>query len=272
MQVIRKSSIWCAALILVVMTVPVMAGPIGTVRIGPVDQSGSDVTLILSPDTLKKCEGLFRGQLSIYEVAPGIPVTASTIALNGACRLTVVVPWKSVSETMIRQMRGDLLQLRLSGDLIDGKSKRKVNWAVDATKATLILAEQMKETIKRFAKATDLQIGSVGLSESAVNTNITVQSPLGFDLIVQKITYTLEIHGAVVATGVKESLVILAAGRPTHLQVPVSIQHRALLSATSSVISKKGKVNGKLSGFVRLRLPGGNMDLPMEFPVQLNLI
>lgn len=272
MRAIRKCTIWCAALILFVASLSAMAGPIGTVRIGPVDQSGTEITLNLSHNTLKKCEGLFRGQLLIYEVAVGIPVTANANVLNGTCRLTAVVPWRSVSETMLRRTRGDLLQLRLSGDLINGKSSQKVNWTVDATKATLILAEPMKNTVSRFAKATDLQVGRVGMRESTVNASITVQSPLGFDLNVQKITYALEIHGVIVANGAKESFAVLGAGRPTYLPVPVTIQHQALLSATGSVIFKKGMVQGKLSGFVSLGFSNGTVDLPMEFPVQINLI
>ena len=86
-----------------------------------------------------------------------------------------------------------------------------------------------------------------------------------------KIACALEIHGVVVATGTKESFVLFS-GRPTPLLILVSIQHKALLSASGSVFSKMGKVNGKLSGTVQLRLTSGNMELPMEFPVQLNLI
>jgi hypothetical protein len=52
----------------------------------------------------------------------------------------------------------------------------------------------------------------------------------------------------------------------------VTINHKALLSATGNVLAQWGKIDGKLSGLVRVRLPGGDADFPMEFPVLLKLM
>jgi hypothetical protein len=266
--------LWSTVQLLLAVVAPAMADTVQTVqtvRIGPVDQSRVDVTLVLSPNTVKKCDGQFRGHLSVYEVTPEIPVAGKIGLLNGRCEVTVPFAWRSMTEPMIQHARSDSLQLRLSGDFIEGRAGKKVNWAVVANKSNLILTEPMKETVKRFAKAAELSLGGISLRDSTVNADITVQSPLGFDLRVSKISCALEIHGAVVAIGSKESFVLFT-GRPTPLRIPVLIQHKALLSATGSVLSKMGKVNGKLFGTVQLRLPSGNMELPMEFPVHLNLI
>lgn len=246
--------------------------PIQVVRIGPVDPSRADVTLILSPNTIKKCAGHFRGQLMVYDVTPALPVAGVLGFTQGACELRAPIPWHSVTEKMAQQARGDALKLRFAGELIDGKSVRKVNWVVVASKSNLILTEPMKVTLKRFAKAHDLQISSIGLRDSTVNADITVQSPLSFDLRVQRVTCSLDIQGVEVATGAKESFVLLPNGRPTTLRVPISIHHKALLSAAGSVLSQMGKVNAKLTGLIRVRFPNGDIDFPIEFSVQLNLV
>lgn len=253
------------------IALPLYAGSTNAVRIGPVDASKIDVALTLASNAVKHCAGQFRGQVMFYDVTAATTVSGNLRAAAGACEFSTLVPWRSISEKMVQQARGDVLQVRFFGELIDGKLINKVNWVVAATRANLVLTEPMKETVKRFAKATDLRMGDISLRDSTVNAGITVQSPLGFDLRVNKIACALEIHGVVVATGTKESFVLFS-GRPTPLLIPVSIQHKALLSASGSVFSKMGKVNGRLFGTVQLRLTSGNMELPMEFPVQLNLI
>ena len=118
------------------------------------------------------------------------------------------------------------------------------------------------------ALTTDLHLGSIGLTDSTVNADIMVQSPLAFELRVLRATCELQVHGAVVATGAKESFVV-AAGRPTLISIPVTINHKALLTAAGNVLAQMGKVEGKLTGLVRVRLPAGDVDFPVEFPVLL---
>ena len=103
------------------------------------------------------------------------------------------------------QFRGQLLFYE-STPAVDVSGATKVNWAVSTQRANVSLTEPIRDTIKRFARATDLHLGSIGLTDSTVNADINVQSPL------------------------------------------------------------------QLSGLVRVRLPAGDVDFPMEFPVLLKLI
>lgn len=247
------------------------AGPVQSIRIGPIDASKVEVTMVLTPATVKKCAGQYRGQLLFFEATPAINVAGALKSVAGACEMAFSVPWNGLSEQVIGRARGDVLQVRFRGQLTAGNAVTKVNWALSAPKADVLLTEPMKETVKRFANATDLHMGSISLKATAVNADISVQSPLAFELRVLQAICQLEIHGTVVATGVKESFV-LASGRPTPLRIPVTINHKALLSATGNVLGQKGKIDGKFSGLVRLRLPGGDVDFPMEFPVLLKLI
>jgi hypothetical protein len=111
----------------------------------------------------------------------------------------------------------------------------------------------------------------MGLKSSTVNADISVQSPLAFDLRVLQASCELQIQGQVVATGIKENFVINAT-RMNALRIPVTLNHKALLSATGNVLTQMGKVDGKLVGWFRIKLPGGDVDLPLEFPVKLTLL
>ena len=226
--------------------------------------------MVLAANTVKKCAGQFRGQLLFDEATPAINVSGTLKSVAGVCEMATSVPWSGLSEQMFRNARADALQLRFRGELIDGKAATKVNWALSARKADVVLTEPIRDTIKRFARATDLHLGSIGLTDSTVNADINVQSPLAFELRVLRATCELQVHGAVVATGAKESFVV-AAGRATLISIPVTINHKALLTAAGNVFMHMGKVEGKLTGLVRLRLPAGDVDLPVEFPVLLKL-
>ena len=247
------------------------AGPVMAIRVGPINASQADISMVLTAEAVKKCAGTYRGVMQFYEATPGVNVSGPLKSNAGACELTASVPWAALSEKVIQLARGDMLQVRFKGDLVDGKTFTKVNWMLPAPKAAVLLTEPMKNTVQRFAKATDLQLGTMGFKSSTVNADITVQSPLGFDLRVMHATCELEIHGKVVATGIKENFV-LSAKHATVLRIPITLNHKSLLSATGNLLTQLGKVDGKLVGWVRVKLPGGDVDFPLEFPIKLTLL
>lgn len=247
------------------------AGPvhsIQSVRIGLVDAAKADVTLVLATNAVKKCAGQFRGQLLVYEATPAVNVFGALQAVAGVCEMATSVPWSGLPEQVLRNARADALQVRFRGELVDGKAATRVNWTLSALKADVVLTEPIRDTIKRFAMAPDMHLRSIGLTDSTVSVDINVQSPLAFDLRVLRATCGLQVQGAVVATGVKESFVV-AGGRPTLISIPVTMTHKALLTAAGNVLAQRGKVEGKLTGLVRLRLPAADVDVPVEFPVLL---
>jgi hypothetical protein len=248
-----------------------LAGPVMAIRVGSIHANQADVGMLLTAGTVKKCAGTYRGVMQFFEATPGIKVSGPMKNNAGTCELTASVQWSDLPEKVLQLARGDMLQVRFKGDLVDGKTITPVNWMLPAPKAAVLLTEPMKNTVQRFAKATDMQLGSMGLKSSILNADMSVQSPLGFDLRVLHATCELEIHGKVVATGFKENFVI-NANRTTSLRIPVTLNHKALLSATGNVVSQMGKVDGKLVGWVRIKLPGGDVDFPLEFPIKLSLL
>jgi len=247
------------------------AGPVMAIRVGPISTTQADISMVLTAGSVKKCAGSFRGVMQFFEAPPGVNVSGPLRSNAGACELTATVPWSELNQKAIQLARGDLLQVRFKGELVEGKTITPVNWMLPAPKAAVLLTEPMKNTVQRFAKATDIQLGSMGLKSSTVNADMSVLSPLAFDLRVLHATCELQIHGQVVATGIKENFVIHAS-RMNTLRIPVTLNHKALLSATGNVLTQMGKVDGKLVGWVRIKLPGGDVDLPLEFPIRLSLL
>jgi hypothetical protein len=247
------------------------AGPVMAIRVGPISTTQADISIVLTAGSVKKCAGSFRGVMQFFEAPPGVNVLGPLRTNAGACELTATVLWSQLNQKAIQLARGDLLQVRFKGELVEGKTITPVNWMLPAPKAAVLLIEPIKNTVQRFAKVTDIQLGSMGLKSSTVNADISVQSPLAFDLRVLQASCELQIQGQVVATGIKENFVINAT-RMNALRIPVTLNHKALLSATGNVLTQMGKVDGKLVGWFRIKLPGGDVDLPLEFPVKLTLL
>jgi hypothetical protein len=47
-----------------------LAGPVQSIRIGPIDAVKADVTMVLAANRVKKCAGQFRGHLLFYGKRP----------------------------------------------------------------------------------------------------------------------------------------------------------------------------------------------------------
>ena len=68
----------------------------------------------------------------------------------------------------------------------------------------------------------------------------------------------------------KEKFIVFG-GRANRIRISVAVDNGAALAAAGSTLTSGGNVDGKLTGLARLRLPGGDVDFPIEFPVKLSL-
>ena len=154
-SIVLIASLWIAS--------SACAGPVMAIRVGPINAAQADIGMVLTDGTVKKCAGTYRGAMQFFEAPHGVKVSGLLKTNAGACELTASVPWSDLSEKLIQRARGDMLQLRFKGELVDGKTVTKVNWMLPAPMSAVLLTEPMKNTVQRFAKATDVQLGSLGL-------------------------------------------------------------------------------------------------------------
>jgi hypothetical protein len=229
-----------------------------------------DVALLLAPSVAEKCSGPFRGNLTFYDVPPGAPLTGTLSQGAGGCELAGPISWEALSGEAIGKARGDVLTVRVLGERIEGGKSRKVDWRADLPRAAVGLAESMKVTLRRFTKAPEIHLGGLGVKTTTVNADVEVLSPLHFNLKVVEARCEVETNGEAVASGVKEKFLVYG-GRSNKIQIPVVVNNGAAIAAAGSTLMKGGKVEGKLTGLARLRLPGGDVDFPIEFPVKISL-
>ncbi len=247
------------------------AGPdVVGLRIGPIGTEKMDVALVIAPSAAGKCAGPFRGTLTFYDAPPGAPVAGTLAPGPGGCELAASLPWSAFSGETIARARADVLTVRFQGEWNDRGKARSVDWGAPVPRAAVALTESMKVTVRRFTKAPEIHLGGLGVKTTSVNADVEVYFPLAFNLKVLEARCEVETNGRIVATGVKEKFLVYG-GRANKVQFPIVVNNGAALAAAGSTLAKGGKVDGKLTGLARLRLPGGDVDFPLDFPVKLAL-
>jgi LEA14-like dessication related protein len=239
-------------------------------RVGKIDNAGVDIALRLAPKAAGKCAGPYRGDLSFFDASPGLKIAGSLAAIPGGCELPASLPWKVWTAEAVQGVHGDLLKVRFRGELTEGRKARKVDWAGSVARDAVQLAEPMAASLRRFARATDIQLGGLGLNTTTVNAEVVVRSPLAFHLRVMQVRCQLEVDGVVIATGALDNFVVFG-GRPNPIRIPVTLDNRATLVAAGNSLARGGRAEGRLVGVARLRFPAGDVEFPVEFPVQVAL-
>lgn len=250
--------------------VPPAGPPIVGLRIGPIGAEKMDVALLLAPAVAGKCAGQFRGNLTFFDAPPGAPLAGTLSPGAGGCELAGSISWAALSGEAIGKARADVLTVRVQGDRIEAGKTRKVDWGATVPRAAVQLTESMRVTLRRFTKPPEIHLGGLGVKTTTVNADVEVLSPLRFNLKVVEARCDVETNGKHVASGLKEKFLVYG-GRTNKIQLPIVVNNGAALAAAGSTLMKGGKVDGRLTGLARLRLPGGDVDFPIEFPVKLSL-
>lgn len=228
------------------------------------------VALVLAPNAVGECSGQARGSLEFFDAPPGAPLAGTLTPGPGGCELTGSISWSGVPAEAIGRVRGDVLPVRFQGERTEGGKPRKVDWGAEVPRAAVGLTESMKVTLRRFVTTPEIDLEGLGVKTTTVNAQAEVLSPLRFDLRVLEARYEVEANGRTIASGVKEKFIV-HGGRVNRIEVPIAVSNGAALAAAGSTVFRGGKVDGKLTGLARLRLPGGDVDFPIEFPVKLSL-
>lgn len=228
------------------------------------------VALVLAPSAAGSCTGQARGNLTFFGAPPGAPLAGTLAQGPGGCELAGSVSWSALPAEAFGRARGDVLEVRFQGERKGGGKATPVDWGAPVPRAAVGLTESMRVTLRRFVKAPEIHFGGLGVKTTTVNAEVEVLSPLQFNLKVLEARYEVEVNGRKVASGVKSKFII-HGGRANRVEVPIEVRNGAAIAAAGSTLVKGGKVDGKLTGLARLRLAGGDVDFPIEFPVKLSL-
>jgi hypothetical protein len=230
------------------------------------------VAVLFAPPVGTPYDERLRGTFSILGVGVSVAVDAAIApSAEGGCAVPLMLRFDAVSADVLEHEKLDALDYRLSGEVRSARGTRTVDWQGSLPRGAVSLVESMKVTLRRFVKVHDVAMGSVGFTKTTVNVSVDVFVPFRFDLRILEASCAVELNGRVVAAGKREK-VLLHAGQSSRMEIPVTFENGAVLAAAGKTMAKKGKLEGRLKGIGRLKLPAGELDFPLDFPIYISLL
>jgi LEA14-like dessication related protein len=136
---------------------------------------------------------------------------------------------------------------------------------------TDVAVEGEKETAERFVRLGSLQLTSLSIFQSEAQAEVSVRNPFSFPLKVASARYELFANGRAVGSGETQGL-ILHPRQENTLDLPVELEHGALIAAAGSALAGGGEIDGRLQGQLQVRLATGDVAVPLDLSGRMSLL
>lgn len=208
--------------------------------------------------------GAFSGRLSVNGSPVEVAVSARAEASGDRLRLPVTLRYADVPADWANRFHPQTFDYRLSGRTAAGAP---VEWAGRARWDDVGI-EGEKETARRFLRLASVEVTDVGFTESSAQAVLTVRNPFAFPLTIASTRYRLTSGSRVVGTGQTRGK-LLRPRQESTLLLPLDVDHGQLLGAAGSGILGGGSLPARLSGTLTVRLPRGDVPVPLDLSGRL---
>src|SRR5438876_4402014 len=217
------------------------------------------ITVILSGAAPGVPAGAFSGSVSLNGSSSEVPINGLARASGGRLELSVKMRYRDVPEDWIKRLRASDFDYRLRGRVTGG---RPMEWS-GTSRWDQVEVEKRKDEASDFVKLTSIQLTEFSLLESAARAEVTVRNPFAFPLKLASATCRLFADGREVGSGATGEM-ILRPGQERTVKLPIDLDHGEVLAAGGSALRSGGDVEGRLRGTLVVRLPGGDIPVPLD--------
>jgi LEA14-like dessication related protein len=229
--------------------------------------SADSFTAVIEGTQPGTAAGPFAGAIALYGSASELKVAATAERANGRLRIPMTIRYDEVPADWADRFRLDAFDVRIHGSL---SGKEPVDW-----KATLpwsaVAVEGDRDTAAQFVKLGGVELTHFSLLESEATAHVSVRNPFAFPLKVASATYRLFANGREVGSGETRGL-LLHPRQENSLDFPAELDHGALLGAAGGALASGGEVDGRLNGVLVVRLPGGDLPVPLDLSGRFTLL
>jgi LEA14-like dessication related protein len=250
--------------LLILSALPAAAVPAVDLRVIPESES---FTAIVSRAEPGASAGAFSGSLSLYGSVSEIPISGVARASAERLELSVKIRYRDVPEDWIKRFRAADFDYRLRGRVVGGSA---IQWS-GTRRWGEVSIEKREEAVSGFVKLGSIALTQFSLFESAARAEVTVRNPLSVSLKLASTSYSLFANGRDVGSGSTGEMT-LKAGQETTLNLPIDLDHAELLAAAGSALRSGGEVEGRLRGSLVVRLPGGDVPVPLDLAGRVSLL
>jgi LEA14-like dessication related protein len=235
------------------------------VRPGPTE----NFTAILTGEV----PGAAAGSVSVSIRLNGAP-TVLTVShpkserVGGRLRVFLTMDYAMVPADWVDHLRLGSIEYDVHGQLAE---KKLVPWHWSGSMPwSAVSVEGREETASAFIRLSSLEMTSFSLFESEARAVVTVRNPFSFPLKIAGATYRLFANGREVGSGQTQGL-LLHPKQDNALDFPIGVEHGPMLAAAGGALAAGGEIDGRLQGELSVRLPGGDIAIPLDLSGKVSL-
>jgi LEA14-like dessication related protein len=240
------------------------APPIGlAIRPGPADTFNATLT----GDAPGEAAGVFSGSIALNGSPTTLPVSGRAERTGGRLRVPLTLRYADIPADWANRLRLGTLDYRVLGTVA---GRDRLEWS-GSIPWSGVSVEGEKETASVFVRLASLELTSFTFFESEARAVVSVRNPLSFPLKVAGASYRLFANDREVGSGQLQGL-LLHAKQDNSLDFPIEIEHGQLLAAAGSALASGGEIDGQLRGELQVRLPGGDIAVPLNLSGKVSLL
>ena len=228
--------------------------------------SSGSFAAVVSGQAPGDASGAFSGSVALNGSPDAIPVRGNAHRSGGRLTVPLSLRYADIPADWANRFRPGALDVRLEGSV---EGKEPVHWTASVP-WNAIQVDGEKETVAQFVRLTSLELTRFSLFESEAQAVVSVRNPFSFPLKIAGASYTVFANDAEVGSGRTQGL-LLHAGQDNVLDFPIEIEHGPMLAAAGSALSSGGQIDGRLRGRLAVRLPGGDIEVPLDLSGKFSL-
>jgi LEA14-like dessication related protein len=211
--------------------------------------------------------GAFGGAVSLNGSGQELPATGTAERSGDRLRILLTLKYADLPADWAGRFRPDTFDYRLRGRVA---GREEIRWS-GTMRWRDVRVEGNRETVSRFLRLGSIELTSFSLVESEARATVKARNPFGFPLKLAGAHYNLLANDQEVGSGETRGM-LLHPGQENTLQFPIELEHARLLGAAGGAIASGGEVRGRLTGELTIRLPGGDIAVPLDFSGRLSLL
>ena len=225
---------------------------------------GSFVVAFTGPVS-KAASGPFRGSVSLYGSPAEMPLSGSAGMSRGRLRVTATLRYADVPADWLSRFRRDAFDYRVRG-VVSGSET--VSWS-GTERWDRVGVVGSGDTLEHFVKLASLELTSLALTRSEGRGLLVVTNPFSFPITLASTSYRLSIGGEEVGAGGTRGRILRPQYRVS-LELPFTVQHWRFIGAAGGQWAAGAEIEAELDGSLTLRLPSGDLSIPLTFPARLS--
>lgn len=195
-----------------------------------------------------------------------LPISGQAEVRAGRLRIPVTLRYADVPVDWANRYRPEGFDLRVSGRVAQAEP---IEWT-GTRRWDEVAVGSDRATAARFLKLETLEVTELSFSESRGRAVLAVRNPFSFPLKIARARYRILANGREVGSGETRGI-LLRPERNNTLLLPVELDHGELIAAAGRALLSGGTVAARLSGALELRLPGGDVPIPLDLAGRLSL-